>query len=327
MRASRCQEPHGPHAAPKATEPHDQGLLPIQPRVINHSLSVARSLHHCEATRRHDPPAAKAHYPSFMSFGLSRGKPTITQGYGITYDDLPPIPEDLDTPKILAGSPADVDDPSRAHLDLNAFFADSTLPLELEIGSGKGTFLAQQAPMQPETNFLGIEYAGEFYRYAADRLRRLQIPNAKALYADAQLFLRWRVPDESLTVIHLYFADPWPKARHHKRRTVQDQFFLDVHRTLKPNGELRIVTDHLDYWEWIKEHFERFSPACPSASATGPATGEAAAPHTTPEAHLFDRHPFIPPTSAKPGEIVGTNFEREYRKEGRTFNAITLRKH
>lgn len=248
-----------------------------------------------------------------MSFGLSRGKPTITQGYGITYDDLPPIPKDLDTPKILAGSPDNAASPERAHLKVNEFFQDPTKPLELEIGSGKGTFLAQQAPLQPDTNFLGIEYAGEFYRYAADRLRRLQIANAKALYADAQVFLRWRIPPQSLTVIHLYFADPWPKSRHHKRRTVQDQFFLDAHRTLKDSGELRIVTDHRDYWDWMVEHFDRISL-------------DPGSPGLMPDQTLFERCPFVPPTSAEPGEVVGTNFERKYRKEGRTFNSITLRK-
>lgn len=249
-----------------------------------------------------------------MSFGLSRGKPTLFEGFGITYEDLPPLPSEINTPKVLAGNPADVPDPAVAHLDLRTLFEKPDQPLELEIGSGKGTFLAQQAPMQPNTNFLGIEYAGEFFRYAADRLRRLNLGNARMLYADAQVFLRWRVPTHALDVLHLYFADPWPKSRHHKRRTVQDQFFRDAHRTLKPNGELRIVTDHDDYWEWMAEHFDRFT--VDPESGEGPSEGD----------RLFERHPFVSPTSAADGEVVGTNFERKYRKEGRSFHAICLRK-
>ncbi len=174
------------------------------------------------------------------------------------------------------------------------------LPLEIEIGSGKGTFLVQEAPRHPGTNFLGIEYAGEFYRYAADRIARHHLDNVRMLHADAVEFLRYRVPDAICTVLHIYFPDPWPKSRHHKRRTLQESNLRAFRRILTPRGEIRIVTDHEGYWEWIEEHAGR----C---------------------ADLYDREPFTQPASAADGELVGTNFERKYRREGRPFHALVLR--
>ena len=92
-----------------------------------------------------------------MSFGLGHGKPLSTEGVGV---ELPPLPDDIATNR------------DAGRLDPRAWFEHPDRPFELEIGSGKGTFLVQQAGLQPDTNFLGIEWAGEFYRYAADRETR-----------------------------------------------------------------------------------------------------------------------------------------------------------
>ena len=178
-------------------------------------------------------------------------------------------------------------------------FPNAELPLEIEIGSGKGTFLAQQAALQPETNFLGIEWTAEFWRYAADRIRRHGLTNVRLLRGDATQFLRHWVPAASIRTIHLYFSDPWPKTRHHKRRVIQDATLAQFHRVLLPNGELRIVTDHEALWAWDIEHIER-------------------------NAALFERKPFVSTPSAGAGELVGTNFERKFAREGRPFMAMTL---
>jgi tRNA (guanine-N7-)-methyltransferase len=234
-----------------------------------------------------------------MSFGLSRGKPLIIEGFGLTYDDLPPLPDDV------------VERPESAWIDPRAWFDEPERPFELEIGSGKGTFLAQQAKLQPGVNFLGIEYAREFFAYAADRIRRNDLTNVRMLYADAAAFVRLRVPSEIVRVLHLYFPDPWPKTRHHKRRMVQNEFLAHAWRILEPGGELRVVTDHADYWAWMEEHFE---PWCAPGHEWGG------------RAMRFERLPFERPASAGEGEVVGTNFERKYRREGRPFNATILRK-
>jgi tRNA (guanine-N7-)-methyltransferase len=224
-----------------------------------------------------------------MSFGLGHGRDLDPSGTGLTMADLPPIP---DAPTI---------EEARAALgyDPRTLFADPSRRFEIEIGSGKGTFLLQQAELEPATNFLGIEWAGEFWAYAADRIRRRALANVRLLHGDATEFIRTRVPDAIASVVHLYFSDPWPKSRHHKRRVVQDHTLREFHRILAPAGELRIVTDHDDLWKWDVEHAER-------------------------AAHLFERRPFERPASAGEGEVVGTNFERKFRREGRPFHAMTL---
>lgn len=233
-----------------------------------------------------------------MSFGLGHDReldpaPGIV---GIAPHELPPIPDSAHA------------DPTSARVDPRRWFLRPELPLEIEIGSGKGTFLLQHGFAHPETNLLGIEWAREFYSYTADRVRRAALRNVRLLHADAVEFLRWRVPDAAASVVHLYFSDPWPKARHHKRRVVQVPFLVQVHRVLAPGGELRIVTDHAEYWDWMQPHLARVTDQPPGAEG------------------LFVRHEFAPPDSASRGELVGTNFERKYRREGRPFHACTLRR-
>src|SRR5688572_12702557 len=122
-------------------------------------------------------------------------------------------------------------------------------PVEIEIGMGKGTFLTEQAKARPETSFFGIEWARWFWRYASDRLRRNGCLNARTVRAEALFFLREFVEDASLSVVHVYFPDPWPKKRHHKRRLVQAPFLKQVERVLVPGGRLQVVTDHREYFE------------------------------------------------------------------------------
>lgn len=168
-------------------------------------------------------------------------------------------------------------------------------PLEMEIGTGKGTFLTEQAKAHPENNYFGVEYARWFWRYASDRLRRNNCQNAHTVRAEAMYFVREHLPSECIDVLHIYFPDPWPKKRHHKRRLIQEPFMKEVMRILKPGGRLQIVTDHADYFE----HIEPVVKASPLKVVD------------------YNR-----PGSAGEGEFVGTNFERKYKREGRPFFAI-----
>lgn len=220
-----------------------------------------------------------------MSFGLGRGRDLDPGTIGLTAAQLPPI--------------------EGSRLGPESFFGDRArapgVRFEIEIGSGKGTFLVQEAPKRPETLYLGIEYAGEFFRYAADRVRRRGLANVRLLYADAVEFFVHRLRDDCVDVIHLYFSDPWPKKRHHKRRVVQVRTLEHFHRVLRVGGEVRVVTDHDELWSWCEQHAS-------SASA------------------LFAREAFEIADSAGEGEVVGSNFERKYRREGRPFHAMTLRR-
>lgn len=197
----------------------------------------------------------------------------------------------------------DLPDPRSGRIGLDFFFAqhEASRHFELEIGSGKGTFLVQEAAARGDTDFVGIEYAGEFFRYATDRVRRHDLANVRMLYANASEFVQHWLADASVRVVHLYFSDPWPKTRHHKRRVIQMESLRHFHRVLKPGGELRLVTDHPELWVWYEEHVAKVG-------------------------HLFTRGEFERPASAADGEVVGTNFERKYRREGRPFHAMTLRR-
>jgi tRNA (guanine-N7-)-methyltransferase len=90
-------------------------------------------------------------------------------------------------------------------------------PVHLEIGCGKGQFLAAMSQLHPEIGYLGMETQREVCYYAVKKLREAEIPNARIVHADAAHLLEWFEPGE-VDQIFLNFSDPWPKARHAKRR-------------------------------------------------------------------------------------------------------------
>jgi tRNA (guanine-N7-)-methyltransferase len=122
-------------------------------------------------------------------------------------------------------------------------------PLEVEVGSGKGLFLASSAANVPECDFLGVEIARKYARFSAARLAKRGLTNAAMLHGDAQRLFRELLPDASLAAVHVYFPDPWWKKRHYKRRVMNEQFLHDVSRTLAPGGSLHFWTDVRDYFD------------------------------------------------------------------------------
>ena len=172
-------------------------------------------------------------------------------------------------------------------------------PLELEVGSGKGTFLVSESKIRPEVNFLGVEYARLYWRFAEARRRRNACENVRVVLAHAVTFIRDYLEDESLHAAHIYFPDPWPKTRHSKRRFVQPDRIELLARKLKPGARLQVVTDHAVYFEQIQK-------VVTDSSLT-----------------VVD---FDMPASALEQEIVGSSFERKYRREGRHLHAIAARR-
>ena len=172
-------------------------------------------------------------------------------------------------------------------------------PLELEIGSGKGTFLLAESGARPEVNFLGIEYARRYWIFAANRLRRAGRENARVVLGEASSFVREFLENESLSAIHVYFPDPWPKTRHRRRRLIQGPFVEVLASKLKPGARLSIATDHLEYFRQIE------------ASVRASALVEAD----------FQRS-----TAALESEVVGSNFERKYLREGRSIYRLAAEK-
>jgi len=122
-------------------------------------------------------------------------------------------------------------------------------PLEIEVGSGKGLFMQTVSGDQPETNFLGIEIARKYAVSAAARLASGARKNALMVPGNAEPLFKDRVPTASLAGVHVYFPDPWWKARHKSRRVLNETSIRNFSRCLQAGGRFHFWTDVLDYFE------------------------------------------------------------------------------
>lgn len=137
-------------------------------------------------------------------------------------------------------------------LDTTAWF-DREAPLVIEIGSGTGTATAAMAKAEPHVNLIAIEVYRPGLAQLLQLVERNDIPNVRVLRGDAVEVLEHMVAPESLTGVRVFFPDPWPKARHHKRRLLQAPTFALIASRLKPGGVLHVATDHAEYAEAIRE--------------------------------------------------------------------------
>lgn len=183
-------------------------------------------------------------------------------------------------------------------VDWSVLFGN-TKPVELEIGSGKGLFLANEGKKRPDTNFFGIEVARKYARRAAERAFKRELTNVRVLPGDALLFLSKYTTARSLDAVHIYFPDPWWKKRHRKRRVFCETLVLDIEKALKPNGDLWVVTDVHEYFEVMLGLMEQH-----------PGFAKQPEPVVKDPLHELD---------------YLTNFERKYRIEGRPIYRVHYR--
>ena len=120
-------------------------------------------------------------------------------------------------------------------------------PLVLEIGSGMGETTASIAKNRPDTDFIAVEVHSPGVGSLLKLIEKEQLKNVRVLRHDALEVLEKMIPDGALAGIHLFFPDPWPKKRHHKRRLVQPAFAALAARKLAPGGYLHAATDWEDY--------------------------------------------------------------------------------
>ncbi|HVF35939.1 MAG TPA: tRNA (guanosine(46)-N7)-methyltransferase TrmB [Candidatus Saccharimonadia bacterium] len=130
--------------------------------------------------------------------------------------------------------------------DFSALFG-RTAPLRLEVGFGNGEQLHHAAANEPEADHLGIEVHGPGVGRVLNALANDRLENARVYRHDAVEVLQHEVPDAALDAVRIYFPDPWPKTRHHKRRLIQASFAALVAAKLKPGGLLHLATDWQDY--------------------------------------------------------------------------------
>ena len=125
----------------------------------------------------------------------------------------------------------------------------SDIPLEIEIGSGKGLFLLNASGENPHRLSLGVELSKKYSHFAAYRLAKNGRQNARMICGDAMRFMNEYATDESADAVHIYFPDPWWKERHRRRRIVNPQVVKDIQRVLKPGGIFHFWTDVEEYFE------------------------------------------------------------------------------
>ncbi len=123
----------------------------------------------------------------------------------------------------------------------------------LEIGFGNGETLVQQAASDPQRDYLGVEVHRPGVGHCLLAAAKVDLQNLKVIVHDAVEVLREQVPEGALHRVNIYFPDPWPKKRHHKRRLLQPAFLELVAARLAPGGTLRIATDWSPYAEHIDE--------------------------------------------------------------------------
>ncbi|MEO8196077.1 MAG: hypothetical protein ABI689_05100 [Thermoanaerobaculia bacterium] len=124
---------------------------------------------------------------------------------------------------------------------------------EVEIGFGKGRYLLRRAALERAARFLGIEIAGEYFRLVARRLARRRLANVVLLEGEAQYLAGAVLPKGFARALHIYFPDPWPKLRHHRRRLFAPDSLDLVQGLLAPGGRLYFATDFLAYGEEVRE--------------------------------------------------------------------------
>jgi tRNA (guanine-N7-)-methyltransferase len=128
-------------------------------------------------------------------------------------------------------------------------------PIEVELGSGDGSFLANYAKGHPERNFLGVERLLGRLRKLNKKGLRAGLANLALLRLEASYVIEFMVAAESIAALHVYFPDPWPKRKHRKNRLINERFTEIAANALKVGGIVYLRTDDLDYFEQMTRVF------------------------------------------------------------------------
>ena len=139
-----------------------------------------------------------------------------------------------------------------APLDFAEIFGNEN-PVVLEIGFGNGETFVGQAEQNPGINWLGIEVYPAGVGSCLMQVEKSGVENIRVIRRDAIEVLKQQIPDASLHKVQLFFPDPWPKKRHHKRRIVQTEFASTVAKKLTDNGLFHLATDWVPYAEHMHE--------------------------------------------------------------------------
>ncbi len=180
-----------------------------------------------------------------------------------------------------------------ATLDLGGLFGN--LPVEVDVGSGKGRFLLARAAAHPGVGFLGIERQRRRIDKVATKATRAGLDNIRLLHTEIRFAIETMIPDNAVRTFYVFFPDPWPKRKHNPRRLVNADFLRLLHRKLQPGGHIHFATDHEDYFTTVEPLFG-------------------------PSAHFTPCSPFVP------GPDEQTDFELLFATDGKIANRLSLQK-
>jgi tRNA (guanine-N7-)-methyltransferase len=139
-------------------------------------------------------------------------------------------------------------------LNLAQLFAKDQ-PLEVELGCGDASFIAEYAKRHPEWNFIGVERLLGRITKLHKKGRRAGLTNLRGIRIENAYFLEWLLPAHAASAIHVYFPDPWPKKKHRRHRLINERFPALAHAALLPGGRVFLRTDDADYFEQMQAVF------------------------------------------------------------------------
>jgi tRNA (guanine-N7-)-methyltransferase len=128
-------------------------------------------------------------------------------------------------------------------------------PVEVELGTGDGSFIAQWAALQPERNVLGLERLLGRLRKADRKIGRGGLENVRLLRLEAAYFVEYLLPPKSVSALHIYFPDPWPKRKQRKNRLINERFAQATAAALVSGGAVYLRTDDRDYFDQMMSVF------------------------------------------------------------------------
>jgi len=146
--------------------------------------------------------------------------------------------------------------PEAGPLDLSTLFQNNNQRFILEIGFGNGENLVDCAKKDPNSNFIGIEVYPSGIGQCLINANKYDLKNLRLLCNDAVDVFNKQIANESLDVVNIFFPDPWPKKKHHKRRLISEDFIVLIKPKLRQNGLVHICTDWADYGRDINALFE-----------------------------------------------------------------------
>jgi tRNA (guanine-N7-)-methyltransferase len=139
-------------------------------------------------------------------------------------------------------------------IDLKTIFREEQ-PLEVELGSGDGSFLVDLAKLKPAHNFIGVERLLGRMRKLDRKGHRAELTNLRGIRIESSYFLEYVLPVHSAAAIHVYFPDPWPKRKHRRHRLINERFPIVAHQALVSGGKVYLRTDHEEYFQQITTVF------------------------------------------------------------------------